>query len=71
MVLIHFTVNIAKIKFRLNISDKQYRQYGSVMQVEMFGVTDSDTETSGNDLLMELVDIQKSLFTELGLHFRY
>ena len=37
----------------------------------MFGVTDSDTETSGNDLLMELVDIEKSLFTELGLHFRY
>ena len=36
----------------------------------MFGVTDSDTEMAGNDLLMELVAIQKSLFTELGLHFR-
>lgn len=39
-------------------------------KVEMFGVTDSDTEMAGNDMLMELVAIQKSLFTELGLHFR-
>lgn len=39
-------------------------------KVEMFGVTDSDREMSGNDFLLELIDIQKSLFTELGLHFR-
>ena len=41
-----------------------------VLQVEMFGVVDSDTDTSGNEFLLELVDIQKSLFSELGLHFR-
>lgn len=39
-------------------------------KVEMFGVTHSDTDTAGNDMLMELVEIQKYLFTELGLHFR-
>ena len=36
----------------------------------MFGVTDSANETSSNGFLLELVDIQKSLFSELGLHFR-
>ena len=46
-------------------------QRRSYIQVEMFGVTENDRETSSNDFLLELVDIQKSLFSELGLHFRY
>lgn len=39
-------------------------------KVEMFAVTKNETGTEGDELLKELVDIQKTLFSQLGLHFR-
>ncbi|XP_045163076.2 serine--tRNA ligase, mitochondrial-like isoform X2 [Mercenaria mercenaria] len=39
-------------------------------KVEMFGVTSNSSGEEGNDLLMELIDIEKTLFSQLGLHFR-
>jgi len=35
----------------------------------MFAVTGSETE--GEQLLQELLEIEKTLFSQLGLHFRY
>lgn len=36
----------------------------------MFGVTGNEVGTEGDDLLMELIDIEKYLFSQLGLRYR-
>lgn len=36
----------------------------------MFGVSTNNTGEEGNELLMELIEIEKTLFSQLGLHFR-
>jgi hypothetical protein len=37
----------------------------------MFGVTGNKTGEEGNELLHELTEIEKTLFSQLDLHFRY
>lgn len=39
-------------------------------KVEMFGVSGNDTGEEGNELLQELLEIERTLFSQLGLHFR-
>ncbi|XP_060562046.1 serine--tRNA ligase, mitochondrial-like [Ruditapes philippinarum] len=39
-------------------------------KVEMFGVTGNKTGEEGNELLHELTEIEKTLFSQLDLHFR-
>ncbi|KAH3854476.1 serine--tRNA ligase, mitochondrial-like [Dreissena polymorpha] len=39
-------------------------------KVEMFAVASSETMEEGNELLMQLLDIEKTLFGQLGLHYR-
>ena len=36
----------------------------------MFGVTANETGTESDQLLEDLISIEKELFTEIGLHFR-
>jgi hypothetical protein len=41
-----------------------------VLQVEMFGVTSTERGDESGKLLQELLDIERHLFTSLGMHFR-
>ena len=40
-------------------------------KVELFGLTTSESGEESNHLLEEIVDLQKEIFSELGLHYRY
>ena len=42
-----------------------------VDQVEMFGVTADESGKESEQLLQELLEIQKHLFSGLGLFYRY
>ena len=41
-----------------------------LLQVEMFGITASETGIESDDLLQYILSIETELFEELGLHFR-
>lgn len=40
-------------------------------KVELFGLTTCESGEESDNLLEEIVDLQKEIFTELGVHFRY
>ncbi|CAH1790887.1 unnamed protein product [Owenia fusiformis] len=76
------TVELKKLPMRLMAVSRCYRAETSsateerdiyrvhqFTKVEMFGLTEGDKEKSGA-LLREFKSIQKTLFSELGLHFR-
>ena len=39
-------------------------------QVELFGVTANETEQESQQLLEEIIDLQKEICAELGFHYR-
>ena len=39
-------------------------------KVELFGLTANESGKESGQLLEEIVEIQKEIFTELGLHYR-
>lgn len=39
-------------------------------KVELFVVTANESGEESNEMLEEIVELQKEIFTELGLHFR-
>ena len=41
-----------------------------MLQVEMFSVTSDEGNDESGQLLQDLVDIERELFTSLALHFR-
>ena len=40
-------------------------------KVELFGLTANEREDESENMLNEIVDIQKEIIEELGLHYRY
>lgn len=40
------------------------------MKVEMFGVTAAETGEESHQLYLEMIQIQKELFSQLGIHFQ-
>ncbi|ESO91930.1 hypothetical protein LOTGIDRAFT_217090 [Lottia gigantea] len=60
--------------FRREASDAKEEQgiyrVHQFTKIEMFGVTENDKGTESEELLQHFLDIEKSLFSQLGLHFR-
>jgi len=44
---------------------------GCTLQVEMFSVTANETGHESEEALNDFLDIEQSLFEQLGLHFRF
>ena len=42
-----------------------------LLQVEMFGVTSNESEEESSQLMEDFMHVQRKLFSDIGLHFRY
>lgn len=45
--------------------------YSWFFQVELFGVTANETSQESHELLEEILDLQKEIYSELGFHYKY
>lgn len=70
---LQFTPSHTLLQHTLGGSCHAYRGIYRVHQftkVELFVVTANESGEESNKMLEEIVELQKDIFTELGLHFR-